>query len=90
MARHEKFANGSPLAFSVGITSMIRAAISAKSNANLQEIIEIVTNCGALAYTHKAAVAESEAALNCLNAVSDGPFVEALVTLTNYSTARLS
>ncbi|MEM7097154.1 MAG: polyprenyl synthetase family protein [Pseudomonadota bacterium] len=71
----------------------IRDAVSAKSNANLESIIEIVTRSGALAYTHEAAVAQSTKALTCLDQLRDGnegnDYIDALQTLTNYSTARL-
>lgn len=68
---------------------IIKQAIAEKSSDRLHEIIEIVSQCGALQYTHEAAVAESQYALQCLDALSDGPYVEALRTVTQYSTARL-
>ncbi|MEM9623522.1 MAG: polyprenyl synthetase family protein [Pseudomonadota bacterium] len=67
----------------------IRAAVSAKSAENLAQILTIVRSCGALEYTHQAAVAEVEKALTCIDALPPGPYVEALRTVTHYSTARL-
>ncbi len=69
--------------------AIIRLAVEQKSADNLQHIVSIVQGCGALDYTHKAAVDESAKALACLDNLTDGPYVEAMRTVTRYSTARL-
>ena len=69
--------------------SLIQTAIAAKSTDQLQTILTIVQTCGALEYTHEAAVAEAGKALACLDQLPNSPFVEALRTVTQYSTARL-
>ena len=68
---------------------VIKTAISEQSNRRLDDIIEIVSSCGALDYTHEAAVSESQRALACLEGLHPSAYREALETLTTYSTARL-
>ncbi len=67
----------------------IRTAIEQKNTDNLQRIVNIVRACGALDYTHQAAVAEAELAVTSLDALPPGPYVQAMRTVTKYSTARL-
>lgn len=68
---------------------MIANAIKAKSLTHLSEIIDIVQRSGALDYTHTAAVAQAQLALDCLTKIEPGPYVDALRRVTEYSTARL-
>ncbi len=68
---------------------LVREAIQAKSTANLDSIIQIVQTSGALSYTHSAAVNEAKLALTNLQLLPDGPYVDALRKVTEYSTARL-
>ena len=68
----------------------IRTAIQQKSTDQLQRIIEIVRACGALDYTHQAAVTEADLALKSLATLPPSPYVRAMQTVTQYSTARLS
>ena len=74
---------------STGDQQQIAAAINEKSTEHLPDIVAIVQHSGALDYTHAAAAAESEAALACLDALPPGKHVEAMRTVTQYSTARL-
>ena len=67
----------------------IQTAIKQKSTDQLQRIIEIVKESGALDYTHQAAVAEAELAMKSLSTLPPGPYVQAMRTVTQYSTARL-
>ena len=69
--------------------TLIKTAIQARSKDALDEIIHIVQDCGALDYTHQAAIDESKLALACLNELFPNPYVEALRTVTEYSTSRL-
>ena len=68
---------------------VIKQAIAERSTANLERIVEIVKNSGALDYTHTAAEAEAQKALNHLGRLESSNYVDALITVTNYSTARL-
>ena len=69
--------------------ALIRRAIEDRNIAALEQIIQVVRQCGALDYTHEAALAEADQAKACLHKLPDSPFVEAFLTLTDYSTARL-
>lgn len=68
---------------------LVRNAINEKSLHYLDDIVRIVNECGALQYTHEAAVAEAKLALKCLEVLPQTPYLDALTALTNYSTARL-
>ncbi len=68
---------------------VIRHAIQQTSSANLNEVLSIVQACGALDYTHHAALLEADQALQCLEGLPDNPYLEALRTVTHYSTSRL-
>ncbi len=67
----------------------ICTAIEQKNTDNLERIVNIVRACGALDYTHQAAVAEAELAITSLAALPPSPYVQAMRTVTEYSTARL-
>lgn len=69
--------------------ALIKTAIQARSKDSLTEIIHIVQDCGALDYTHQAAVDEAQLALACLNELFPNPYVEALRSVTEYSKSRL-
>lgn len=68
---------------------MIADAIREKSTTHLTEIVAIVQSSGALDYTHQAAVTESQAALAELDKLPQNQHVDAMRTVTQYSTARL-
>ena len=68
---------------------VIQAAIKQRSADALPDILQIVHSCGALDYTHTAALQEADKAQQCLRQLPQGPFVDALTLLTEYSTARL-
>lgn len=68
---------------------VICSAIRQKDAAQLDQVLAIVQRCGALTYTHNAAVQEADKALACLAMLPSGPYVEALRAVTQYSTARL-
>ena len=68
---------------------LIVSAVQARSRDRLDAIVDIVRRCGALDYTQKAALREAEAAMVCLDQLFPGPYVEALKTVTEYSTSRL-
>ena len=74
---------------SASAQTVIKTAIQARNKDALTEIIHIVQDCGALDYTHQAAADEAQLALACLNELCPNPYVEALRTVTEYSTSRL-
>lgn len=68
---------------------VVETAISNKSADTLHEVIAVVQACNALEYTHQAAIDESLLALECLDQLDNNAYVEALRTVTQFSTARL-
>jgi len=69
--------------------AVIRAAIREQSTAHLSDVIDIVRQCGALDYTHQAAVTEAQLAQAAIDGIAASGYVDAMRTLTQYSTARL-
>lgn len=72
-----------------GEQEVIRSAIREQSSAHLADVIDIVRQCGALDYTHQAAVTEAALAQSAIDSIAPGDYVEAMRTLTAYSTSRL-
>jgi len=70
--------------------AVVRAALQERSPARLAEVVEVVRGCGALEYVQGAARRQAELALSSLTGLPDSEHRDALETLTNYSTARLS
>ncbi len=68
----------------------IRDAIAAKSINALPEVLAIVRNSGALDYTQRAARAQSDRAITCLQALPDNEYRDALDALGRFCIARLS
>lgn len=68
---------------------LIESAIAARNKDQLAAIIDIVRKSGALDYTQQAAQREAAAALACLDQLFPNPYVDALRTVTEYSTSRL-
>ncbi len=68
---------------------LIRSAVRERAITRLNDVIHIVKQCGALDYTHRAAVRESELALAAIDGIAPSDHVDAMCTLTEYSTARL-
>lgn len=69
--------------------TLIQRAIHDPSTAPLDDIITVVRRCGALQYTHDAAVQEAKLASACIDQLRPSPYTDALRTLTRYSCARL-
>lgn len=69
---------------------VLRDAVGNRSAERLHEVREIVSRCGALDYVQLAAREQSGQALASLDDLPDSVYRDALATLTNYSTARLS
>jgi len=54
----------------------------------LNQVIEIVQNCGALDYSRKLAKSESDKALACLDVLPPSEYRDALSTMVNFSNSR--
>ena len=70
--------------------ALITHALQNKSQEHMSEILTIVEKSGALAYTHAAAVTETNLALACLAKLPDTPYKTALSTLATFSLSRLA
>ena len=70
--------------------ALITHALQNKSQEHMSEILAIVEQSGALAYTHAAAVTETNLALACLAKLPDTPYKTALSTLATFSLSRLA
>ena len=68
---------------------VVYEAIVSRDPSALGEVTAIVQRCGALEYTHDAAVSEAEKSLQCLAHIPPGPYLDALRGVTQYSTSRL-
>ncbi len=55
---------------------------------SLKQVIEIVSDCGALDYARKLAKAESDQALHCLDALPPSEFRDALTAMVQFSNTR--
>ena len=70
-------------------SAVIEGAIQSKSADNLPHILDIVVESGALDYVKQAVHREADLAHNSLSSLSNNEYVEALHTLTSYSTSRV-
>ena len=70
--------------------ALVHNAISNKTAEQLDEIVEAVTSCGALAYCRAAAGRYTEAALAALAPINDSPYRRALEKLTTIALSRRS
>lgn len=69
---------------------VVREALTLRSVERLDEVRAIVQNCGALDYVQEAARREAELARASLEGLAGSNYRDALETLADYSTARLS
>ncbi len=69
---------------------LLRSAVANRSTDRLREVLEVVRGCGALDYVQRAAREQAARALASLGDLPDSAHRDALETLANYSTARLS
>ena len=68
---------------------IVRLSIATGGTAQLQRVIEIVQNCGALEYCRQRATEETQAALEALDALPNTPYRQALVNLTQLALNRI-
>lgn len=69
---------------------VIRQAIEAQSAEQLPEVLRVVKESGALDYTRSAAQQQSDQAEECLDALPDSPYRQALAELSRFCVSRLS
>jgi len=67
---------------------LVTEAIEQASADNLEQVVDAVTQCGAIDYTMSTAKQESQRALECLKIIPDSRYKEALKELAIFSTAR--
>ncbi len=70
--------------------AVIRDALASRSAARLEEVVAIVRRCSALDYVQEAARRQAALARASLSDLSASAYRDALETLADYSTARLS
>ena len=70
--------------------AFVREAVQSRSAENLDRIVSIVSSCGALDYTHAAALRCSEGAIAALTALPANEYRDAFETLTRFCAARLA
>ncbi len=68
--------------------AIVKHAILEKTAENLEQIIALVTKNGALLYTEKAAKAEAESALACLDGLPDSIYRDQLAALAHFALHR--
>ena len=68
---------------------IIRESLSAKSADRMNDVLTVVQACGALDYTHGAAVQQRDKALICLEALPDNAYRAALNSVTEFCVSRL-
>ena len=69
--------------------AIIEAAIEHRSADTLPQVLEIVVESGALDYVKDAVLNEAGLAQDCLASLPNNEYVDALQTLTTYSTSRV-
>lgn len=69
---------------------LLREALASRSADRLADVLDVVRRCGALDYVQQVARSQAARALRSLEPLPDSAYREALETLANYSTARLS
>ncbi len=68
---------------------IIRESLSAKSADRMNDVLTVVQACGALDYTHSAAVQQRDKALICLEALPDNAYRAALNSVNEFCVSRL-
>ncbi len=69
--------------------ALIRTAIEqGDGTKNIEEILHALESCGALEYTHKRALEESDKAIEALACIPDSEYKQALVTLAKIAVER--
>ena len=69
--------------------TLIRDALRSRSRARFQQVVEAVHACGAMAYTHAAAIEESRLALECLAELPANRYRNAMAAVTRFAVSRL-
>ena len=77
-------ANGTP-----SQAALVRDALRSRSRARFQQVVKAVHACGAMEYTHEAALEESRLALVCLAELPANRYREAMAAVTRFAVSRL-
>ena len=77
-------ANGTP-----SQAALVRDALRSRSRARFQQVVKAVHACGAMEYTHEAALEESRLALDCLAELPANRYREAMAAVTRFAVSRL-
>ena len=70
--------------------SLVREALRSRSRARFHQVVRAVYDCGAMEYTHAAAIQESRLALECLAELPANRYRDAMATVTRFAVSRLS
>ncbi len=68
--------------------SVIRRAIESGGLETIDEVVAAIESTGALAYTARSAISESQKAIDALNDIPDSPYREAMVSLARFASKR--
>ncbi len=69
--------------------SLVREALRMRSRAQFDEVVEAVHACGAMQYTHDAALEQSRLALECVAELPANRYRDALADVTRFAVSRL-
>lgn len=72
-----------------GQASLVREALRSRSRARFQQVVKAVHACGAMEYTHAAAIEESRLALDCLAELPANRYRDAMAAVTRFAVSRL-
>ena len=68
---------------------IVRSSIATGGTAQLDRVVSIVQNCGALDYCRQRALQETEAALQALAHLPESEYRQALINLTQLAVNRI-
>ena len=77
-------ANGTPPQ-----AALVRDALRMRSRARFDQVVEAVHACGAMRYTHDAALEQSRLALQCLAELPANTYRDAMADVTRFAVSRL-
>ena len=72
-----------------GQASLVRDALRSRSRARFRQVVKAVHACGAMEYTHAAAIEESRLALECLAELPANRYRDAMAAVTRFAVSRL-
>ena len=69
--------------------ALVRDALRSRSTARFHQVVKAVHACGAMQYTHAAAIEESSLALECLAHLPANRYRDAMASVTRFAVSRL-